>query len=386
VPEFRHLTAPLACLFLSGCAPDSGVPDMMDDYVGQVANALDLSPELSEVGPVSQIPRRRERVLDMPDLDMGMLDFLSLYGCQLQFVVGERNSIMGRVMQPLNRLRYETRFIHAAQECIPETDREGVKEDLDEAIKSKMETLPIAVWNATWGVEEIERLFTLSQGLYPGSADDEPVAELANDARKLNRTVAGLLHGGTEEPLDYVGDVHQRWQAEHRAGQLLNSARLLTTRLNDATALLVRRIENDPLCPEAPEEPPAALREAYGKGYVDSVESYLDNVEKARDDLIEPLDTLAAQQAEIMPAAFHDWYRQYLDTTSTDSLWGQLDQAREAHDQRWQQLLSQCGIAPDNLQSFSGSSPAALTAIPGTLSALTFGGNPQDFFHRGGAG
>ncbi|PXX91497.1 DUF3080 domain-containing protein [Marinobacter vulgaris] len=348
MPDTKCLTAVVLCVSLTACAPDSGVPEMMDGYVEQVAEALELSPSLSGVAPVPQIPRRRERVLEMPDLDMGMLDFLSLYGCELQYVVGEKNSIMGRVMQPLNRLRYETRFIRAARDCMPEAEREGVKGELEEAIESKSETLAIALWNATWGVEEMERLFTRSQGYYPKGSGDPVAAELAAGVRQLNQTVAGLLNGDTSEPLDYVGEVQQRWQAEHRAGQLMNSARLLAARLDDATALLVERIETDPLCTQATgSEPPGAVAKAYVQGYVESVKPYVDSIDTARGTLIEPLGNLATQQTEIMPDAFRQWYRQSLDTENTASLWGQLDRAVEAHSRHWQQLLDQCDVSPE---------------------------------------
>lgn len=346
MPDVRYLLMPLACLYLYGCTPDSGVPDMMDGYVESVADAMELRPELSDITPVSQIPRRRERVLDMPDLDMGMLDFLSLYGCELQYVVGERNSIMGKVMQPLNRLRYEARFIRATKACIPETDNESVQEKLEEAIKLKVETLPIAVWNATWGVEEIERLFTLSQGYYPMADDDKTLAKLASGVKRVNKTVRGLLGGNTGEPLDYVGGVHQLWQAEHRAGQLLNSARLLIARLDDATALLVERVEGEPLCPGADsEELPAGLMETYTNVYGGGVEGYLESIEQAKEVLIGPLNRLATQQSKTMPSAFRGWYRHYLDTDDTDSVWGQLDRAITDHNERWRQLLSQCGAS-----------------------------------------
>nr|WP_284048151.1 DUF3080 family protein [Marinobacter sp. ATCH36] len=319
----------------------------MDDYVAQVAEALELSPEFSEIRPVAQIPRRRDRVLEMPDLDMGMLDFFSLYGCELQYVVGERNSIMGKVMQPLNRLRYEARFIRAAEDCLPKTEREGMKETLEEAIESKAETLHVAVWNATWGVEEVERLFTRSEGYYPGESDETPVAALAADVERLNRTVAGLLGGNSDESLDYIGEVHQRWQAEHRAGQLMNSVRLLTTRLDDASSLLAARAESATLCPSGePEDAPAGLLNAYADGFEGRVKSYLAGIGQARKTLAKPLDKLAILQADTMPDAFRDWYGENLDTDGARSLWGQLDQAVETHTRQWQQVFDQCGLSP----------------------------------------
>ncbi|MEP1215049.1 MAG: DUF3080 family protein [Marinobacter sp.] len=349
MPDIRTLIASLICFSLAGCAPDTGVHGWLDDYVAEVAGALELSPELSGIEPVAQIPRRRERVLDLPELDMGMLDFLSLYGCELQYVVGERNSIMGRVMQPLNQLRYETRFIRAARDCLPEAEREGVKEELEKAIESKSETLSVAVWNATWGVEEIEKLFTLSQGYYPRDGGEAVVAELAADVGQLNQTVAGLLAGNSDEPLDYVGHVHQRWQAEHSAGQLLNSARLLTTRLDDATALLVERIETDPPCPEESAGGLSdVLKKTYRSSYTGSVETYLGSIEQARKALIEPLEKLAAQQFDTMPDVFRDWYRRHLAGDTAESLWQQLERAAEAHDRRWKQLLGQCGVSAES--------------------------------------
>lgn len=348
MPDIRALITSLICLSLAGCAPDSGVPKLMDDYVTQVASAVELTPELSEVAPVPLMPRRRDRVLEMPDLDMGMLDFLSLYGCELQYVVGERNSIMGRVMQPLNRLRYEIRFIRSAEDCIPEAEREGVKEELEEAIDSKTKTLSIAIWNATWGVEEVEKLFTLSQGYYPLDGGGGLVAELTADVTQLNRTVAGLLAGNSDEPLGYVGEVHQRWQAEHRAGQLMNSARLVTARLDDATSLMARKMESDSLCPnEEGGELPEILGNLYANGYVGSVQPYLESIEQARTALIEPLERLAILQSDTMPDAFRVWYQQNLDTEKTESLWGQLKRAVESHNRHWQQLASQCDISTD---------------------------------------
>lgn len=348
MPDLPKLTVMLLCPFFFGCTPGSGIPDMMDNYVEELAASLELESSLSDVAPVPQIPRRRERFLDLPDLELGMLDFLSLYGCELQYVVGEKNSIMGKVMQPLNRLRYEASFIRAAEDCIPEAEREGVKETLEVAIESKFETLPIALWNATWGVEEVERLFTLAQGYYPLSNDaGNPVAALASDARQLNDSVAGLLAGNPHEPLEYVGEVHQRWQAEHRAGQLLNSARLLTTRLNDATALLTRKIASEPECPAGHDhELDDAVQKVYSKRYLDEVAGYLETVQQGRNELIKPLETLAIQQTGSMPDAFRTWYAISLDTDHNESLWGQLDQAAEIHARRWQQLREPCIAEP----------------------------------------
>jgi hypothetical protein len=335
-----------AGMLLTGCNPFGSAGPMMDEYVERVARVLELDPEFSDIPPASSLPRRRDRQLPMPELDMGMLDFLSLYGCELQYVVGEKNSVMGKVMQPLNQLRYELRFIEAGERCLPEVSRDSVRESLEEAIASKKDTLPVVIWNATWGLEEVESLFTLAKGDYPVAPEGNPVSDLAIDADRLNELVAKLLDGDLSPSLDSVGSVHQRWQAEHRAGQLVNSARLLIARLNDASKLLERRIKGQPLCLNGkPNNQSEIVQSMFFSVYIEKVQPYMSEVSQARDQLIEPLGRLAAMQHSTMPAEFREWYRYHL-TDGDHSLWGQLDQAMAEHTRLWQTLLEQCGLRP----------------------------------------
>ncbi|MDO3721840.1 DUF3080 domain-containing protein [Marinobacter sp. chi1] len=332
---------------LSACNPFSDARPMMDEYVERVARVLELEPELSDIPAASQMPRRRDRVLSMPELEMGMLDFLSLYGCELQFVVGEKNSVMGRVMQPLNRLRYELKFIESSEECLPEIEREALAGELEAAIESKKESLPIALWNATWGAEEVETLFTLAKGHYPVAAKGNPVSDLALDAQQLNEAVADLLAGRLSVDLDFAGGVQQRWQAEYRAGQLINSAALVTARLNDATALIEGRLEGRPLCLNGkPNNQSDIVQSMFFSVYIEEIQPYLSDIQRARQALLEPLAQLAASQRSVMPGSFTDWFRQHLSQTSDQGIWAELDEAIASHTRSWQELLGQCGMRP----------------------------------------
>lgn len=333
-------------LLLAGCNPFSSAESMMDEYVERVGRVLERDPVFSDLPPASPLPRRRDRRLPMPELDMGMLDFLSLYGCELQVVVGEKNSVMGKVMQPLNLLRYELRFIEAGEQCLPEISRESVKESLEEAIASKKETLPVVLWNGTWGVEEMESLFTLAKGDYPIAPEGNPVSDLAIDANRLNDLTEQLLRGDLSPSLDFLGAVQQRWQAEYRAGQLINSARLLIARLEDASALLEQRINGRPLCLDGkPNNQSDIVQSMFFSVYIDKVQPYMSDLRQARRQLIEPLYQLAALQRDTMPAAFRDWYRYHL-ADGEESLWRRLDQAMAEHTRLWQGLLEQCGLRP----------------------------------------
>lgn len=357
-------------LLLAGCSPFDAPDDMMEEYVERVGRVLELAPVFSEIPDVKPLPRPRDRTLAIPVTELGMLDFLSLYGCELQRVVGEKASIMGRVMQPLNRLRYEVRFIQAARKCLPSIENEELASDLQKAIASKQKSLPLAIWNATWGVEEIESLFTSAKGRLPVEAPAS--AELTNDLRQLNQTVAALNAGQLDQDLDYLGNVHQSWLSEHKAGQLINSARLVIARLTDGTGLIAQRLEGRPLCIGGqPNEQARIVQSMFFSVYIEKIQPYLASVRRHRDTVVAPLTELATQQREVMPASFESYYRTTLSVTAEDGLWQRLDKAVQQHTEAWQSLLEQCGMRP------------TAQARKRNASTLAFRRHPKDFLDRG---
>ncbi|OZB18824.1 MAG: hypothetical protein B7X58_03145, partial [Marinobacter sp. 34-60-7] len=317
---FRTLVPGVLAALLAGCNPFSEAEPMMSEYLERLGRVLEtpvMTPD--ELPSASIMPRRRDRVLEMPELELGMLDFLSLYGCELQFVVGEKASVMGRVMQPLNRLRYEVRFIRAAEDCLPDIDDDDeLKTELGNAIESKRESLPIATWNAIWGTEELEKLFTLSKGYYPVGEGQAPVSDLVTDLQQLGTMVEGLQRESRSQPasdisLEGLGAIQQRWQAEYRAGQLINSARLLTAYLNAGTRVIRARLEDRPLCLNGkPNNQSDIVRNFFFSVYIEKVQPYMSDVSRARDSLIAGFAGLAASQSEQMPASFEGWYQRHL--------------------------------------------------------------------------
>lgn len=345
----RWLIPGILVLFLTGCNPFSEAEPMMDEYLSRLARVLDTPAAATPSGlpPAATLPRRRDRVLEIPELELGMLDFLSLYGCELQYVVGERNSVMGRVMQPVNRLRYEIRFIQTAERCLQRIDNDELRATLQLAIASKRQTLPLAVWNATWGTEEIEKLFTLSKGYYPVMAEQNPVTDLALDLDQLNEMVKALNDQQLTVSLSDLGQIHQRWQAQFLAGQVINSARLLIATLNSGTDTLKVRLDARPLCLNGqPNNQSSIVQSFFFKVYIGEVQPYMSGVSRARDSLIGGFARLAEQQQPAMTDKFRSWYSRHLSEDSDDSLWRQLDQAMMRHTRHWQDLLAQCGLRP----------------------------------------
>ncbi|MGP4842775.1 DUF3080 domain-containing protein [Marinobacter sp. 1Y8] len=344
----RLLVGSLILLMLTGCQPFSEPESMMDEYVERVARVFEQPAELSPVPVVDLFPRRRDRRLPMPKLDLSMLDFLSLYGCELQHVVGERNSGLGRVMQPLNVLRYELKFIRAADDCIETLEDEpDLRGTVVFARNSKVATLPVAVWNATWGAEEIEPLFTRTEGALPIEVSTGDISDLTVDINLLEQRLSDVRLGRLDTDFGFLGGVQQRWQAEDRLGQLIKSGQLLVTRLNDAADILEHRLAERPVCLNGkPNNQAEIARSMFFAVYAGKVQPYIASVTRIRQDLVPGFHELGASQRDVMPMAFRGYFERYLTESGSRSLWQQLDQAIKRHTRLWQDVLGQCGMRP----------------------------------------
>lgn len=336
-----------ACVwFLSGCDPFAAPGTRMDEYVKRVGRVLDVQVDPSSLPEIVRLPRRRARTRQLPEVNIGMLAFFSLYGCELQHVVGQKNSALGRVMQPVQRLRYEMRFIQATHACLPKIADESLHRDLAEALKIKRKALPRAIWNATWGAPEMDRFFTRSEGYLPVEPNADTLATLVTDLERLNAWLQSVSGSEKSEMIERLSDIHQRWQSLPVAGQLVQSARLLIARLGDVERMLAQRLQGRPLCyDQRPNQEAEIMRNVFFNVYVKQVQPYLAQVQRTRAQLIPLLKELARLQKPVMGSAFEPFVHQVLEQ-GAGSIWSNLDRAVRSHTEHWQDLLDQCGMRP----------------------------------------
>jgi len=319
----------------------------MDEYVERVGRVLETDVQLREVETAPQLPRRRERTREIPRINVGMLDFLGLYGCELQHVVGERNSILGRVMHPSSALNYEVRFLRAAEDCMEEIERERLKERLEEVIEVKRGTMPDAVWNAIWASREIENLFTRSRGPLPVDHSRDLTSGMLSDVRLVQDSIDRILEGDPDVDVDAMDPVYQRWNRQALIGQTVRSALLISARLNDAAEIVEARLDGRPVCHDQNVTQQAEhMQNMFMSVFAGHVQPYLAEVQNVRNTVLPAVRELSNLGEVERNAAVHDYLGKVLDDQHEDSVWRAFDEAIERHTEAWQQLLEQCDMSP----------------------------------------
>lgn len=345
--DMRALPIVLMALLLAGCSPSAQPEPTLDEYNRRLARVLDVELQLTPVPTAPRLPGMRERVHEIEPISIGMLDFLGLFGCELQQVVGERNSTLGRVAHPLTRLDYERRFLLAADDCLAAIERDTLAERLVDAAAQKRASLADAAWNAVWGSRELEQHFTRARGPLPLRIDRDGVSASAQNTALLEQRIRALLSGELEQDLAVLDPIYQGWLNDPRAGQALRSAVLITTRLDDAAHLLEQRLGERPLCRQGRSNRQAEiLRNVFGAVYAAEVQPYLAQVQQVRRELFPPLLALARIGSGSPSDGFTRYVNAVLDESSEHGHWQAFDAAIARHTGAWQQLLEQCGMRP----------------------------------------
>lgn len=337
----------LLSLLITGCNPLAQPESMLDEYNRRLARVLDAELQLSPVPPAPRLPALRQRVREIEPIRIGLLEFFGLFGCELQHVVGERNSGMGRVAHPLTRLDYERRFLLAAEVCSTALEDEALAERLRDVTAQKRATLTDAAWNAVWGSREIEQHFSRARGPLPLRVDSDAISVSAQNIVELEQRIRRLVAGELEQDLGPIDAIYQRWLGDPLAGQALRSAALITTRLDDASRLIEQRLDERPLCRNGRANRQAEiLRNVFGKVYAAEVQPYLANVQQVRRELFPPLLSLARIGTDSPSESFERYVQRVLDEGGGDGSWNAFDTAIARHTRAWQALLAQCGMQP----------------------------------------
>jgi hypothetical protein len=340
----------LVFLALSGCQGKDSLDSLLNNYQGRVSSVLDLKADLlrpSDQDALSRYPTQRQLEQPLTPLQIDLLEFLQLSRCDLQRLIGERNSSLGKVMAHSQQLLYHRRFILLTHECLrlltDLNDSEALVRALELALAEKQKDLAAAQWNASFASREFQQLFsTATPALSP--------LEATRGQAQLLQAITALRKALTLSTPPEGGEFEAHYAiigSDKQAGRLLQAQAQLSQTLNRLTLAVDERLARRHLCLTGTPTPEARnLQRVFLKFYIGEVQPYIAQVHRHSKELRQELISLRALFPGAREAFDHYWQGTWAEQPL--STWSRFNAAIAAHTQMWQSLLSDCGLSPGN--------------------------------------
>ena len=341
-PRRRLALAAMVCLsaMLAGCSGDLA-RERFDDYQSRLGRALQQ--DLIEPSPetAARIPRKRDLMLEQPDSRINILDFLRLFDCSLGEIIGERNSVLGKVAPASQRLFLDLAFLQEAPECIMQLRAKNsgsLAEKLTKAVAAKRRHLPKAIINATLAGDEFAEFWSVpaSLGDFPQGSRTALISELQYVGKEVRRWLDGDYQHDPARFENALGTIRHG-----QGGYLLSAATLTHSYLSAASRMAEARHQRHPLCSNGKTSLHGnILSNVVQKFFVGDVQVWLATVNTTRYDLLTPIRALETLLNEANSTAYRDWQKQ------RDAQLAWLSSAPREHVQAVRPLLASCGLAP----------------------------------------
>lgn len=329
---FRLSGMALLAVWLSGCTQSGDA--LLDDYVNRVANVLDADRPARADLALPTYPRPRDIRQDPPEIRIDVLDAWSLRDCEVFTLLGERNSILGRVATPEIRLDYERRLLTLLPRCLNSDVvlKDELRSELEWVLAQKRRGFGLHVWNASLANSDYRSYWTGGNQTF-AAVDTIDAGGYAAVQQRLAQLVSQPLDSDMERWLAVL----KRTSEYPMGGLSLHSMRTAMTRLRQTEQMLVEAADDSRLCPMGP-----AVRElSYARNvmvgtFIGEVQPWLVSVDQR---FLAGYNALASmhQDLAVESAAMADyvaeltvWHRAF-----------RADIARQV--EAWQRLFEVCG-------------------------------------------
>lgn len=304
---------------------------MLEDYAARMSNVLEteIDLELEQAAlAIPVFPVKRERIVPTTELREGLWDVLDFRQCDMLHLISERNSSLGKVMPPSQKMRYELRFVSALQNCYqtleaieePDETQQAFQERLAVIYETKLSNLPIEIWNGIYNSDELSQHFKLGKPPLPlesisyGTSHNalETLSELTVLSGKESITLPAWLD-----------DIETHYEALHRSelgAGLLAGVSMVTHTLDRTAEAIETRLKHKPFCFKGHQPPRATvLSNVFQKYYAGEVQPYMAIIQR------EGSRWFGLHNAMIKrlpaPSAMQDYRLQVLALESESSLW-----------------------------------------------------------------
>lgn len=340
----------VAVLFMAGSsvACSSGPEALLEDYAARMARGLDQAVAQPVPTRLPTFPRNREQAISQPEVRLGLRDAWSLRDCLGQ-LIGLRNSSLGKVMPPSQRLAYETQFAAALHACTETLESDAVQ---DEQVREQRAALLDIAQAKQGAVQAAAQAFVLrDQELArfwrtPARHMSHAPPPVRSDALSGLADLLDLALAGQPIEGSQLEQAVEQLQGSLSLGSIAQTEVLAAAHLNAITAAIHARLDRRPLCFQQQATPAArVLQTVFSKVYAGQVQPWLAQVRSAARAARAPARRLMTSpeldKSEVMKV-----YHAAVLADGKGSAQAVFLTATRAHSKAWQRLLGQCGMMP----------------------------------------
>ncbi|QHJ10639.1 hypothetical protein FX988_00858 [Paraglaciecola mesophila] len=331
----RFLVTIILLIVVTGCGRNQ-LTDTLREYQQRMANVLDTSFDTPMTSPslvTLDYPSKRDLINPIKPTQLDVKAFYSLSKCDVNVLIAQRNTPLGRTQLPSVRYIYEREVLASLSRC--KTLMPQHSELLDEWLQYKQLTLPLVWANLVQTSDETINALSSNSHFFV-SATPTQLHETQSALRyllALNESDSSPANSSTlESNLDLLSKAHlpaKTWRTQA----------VLQSELNKTTQWLNKQ-DLHTLCPDGKASQKIKyLKNVFTLFFIEKIQpigSELNRVHYA----LTPFYSALSQHPRLAPA-----FRQYINTHGNKGFDG-YQNAIKNHVQFWQTLFKHCGISP----------------------------------------
>ncbi|MDA0145271.1 DUF3080 domain-containing protein [Vibrio sp. RW] len=312
----------LLTVVLGGCF-EEGPGDLFDDYQTKIARVQDAD-EIKESWEFASLPRKRELLLDVPSLSIGLIDSYQLRQCGLFNLIAEKNSVLGKVVDEFRNYDYQVALLEGVGQCLANNELDPeIVELLKEIEQQKLAQFPLHQWNLIYASDAMQSQMRGSQWLRADIGDQ--VRQTSDALKHINQALnTSLVSGKTIE-------VQEVLEKSSTLGDLYYSLARASVELDTITKQLTTFDANIICGKQRDTTKFRYLNNVFEQQYIGKVQPYMAQLDSYYQQLASQLVMFDAQPE------LHSYYFPIQDTHQAFRL------STRRHVDYWQRLFKRCG-------------------------------------------
>ncbi|MGF1800679.1 DUF3080 domain-containing protein [Vibrio gigantis] len=312
----------LITVVLGGCFGE-GPGDLFDDYQTKVARVQDAE-EIKQDWEFEELPRKRELLLNVPSVSIGLIDSYQLRQCGLFNLIAERNSVLGKVADEFRNYDYQVALLEGVGKCLSSDELDPEIIELLRGIEQqKLAQFPLHQWNLIYASDAMQSQMRGSQWLRTDIGDQ--VRQTSDALEYINQALnVPLVSGKTTE-------VQEVLEKSSTLGDLYYSLARASAELDTITKQLTTFDDNIICGKQRDTTKFRYLNNVFEQQYIGKVQPYMAQLDGYYQQLAPQLAMFDAQPE------LHSYYFPIQDAHQA------FRASTRRHVDYWQQLFKRCG-------------------------------------------